>query len=57
MVHSTVQTLENEPLHEKTNNVVSEQVRHKLSCTSTDQRTNGPVNTHLRPEKYTNKLV
>ena len=22
-----------------------------------NQRTNGPVNTHLRPEIYTNKLV
>ena len=27
---------QNEPPHEKTNNVVSEQVRHKPSCTSTE---------------------
>ena len=26
----------NEPRHEKTNNVVSEHVRYKLSCTSTE---------------------
>ena len=25
----------NEPLHEKTNNMVSEQVQHKMNCTST----------------------
>ena len=30
-----LQTL-NEPSRGKTNNVVSEQVRHKLGCTSTD---------------------
>ena len=30
-----------EPHHEKTNNVVSEQVRHKPSCTSTQKMARG----------------
>ena len=32
-------------------------VWHKPVYTAIDQRTNGPVNAHLRPEIYTNKLV
>ena len=28
-----------------------------LIITAQNQRTNGPVNAHLRPEIYTNKLV
>ena len=39
----------------------TDQIRHKPDCTvfpiTYKQRTNGPVNAHLRPEKYTNKLV
>ena len=31
-------TQSNEPSREKTNNVVSQQVRHKPSCTSTEDR-------------------
>ena len=30
-----------EPHHEKTNDVVSEQVRHKPSCTSTQKKASG----------------
>ena len=31
-----VAIIEYEPSHKKTNNVVSDQVQHKLSCTSTE---------------------
>ena len=29
----------------------------RIMLTQQDQRTNGPVNAHLRPEMYINKLV
>ena len=30
---------------------------HEKKTTKNNQRTNGPVNAHLKPEIYTNKLV
>ena len=32
-------------------------IKNKFSSYFKDQRTNGPVNAHLKPEIYTNKLV
>ena len=37
-MHTSVSILQFEPPRGKTNNVVSEQVRHKPACTSTENR-------------------
>ena len=42
----------NEPPHGKTNILT-----HLAYIANGNQRTNGPVNAHLKPEIYTNKLV